>query len=343
MAHFSAYSFVTNPGDSEHSSLSQDKSKKQWSSQRVFLKFRRLPVLLQFFLVAVLIYVTSWGVSTFFVSKRIGSGGIVDSAIVILGGGVAIDGSVPKHTEIRIDEAVRLYRSLDGKARLFPLSGGTPYKPNPVDAKGFPIWEATAAARALLQRSIPANRIFEESFSLDTIGNAYWLRTVHIHPGKYRDVYVITNDWHMARTQSIFTTVFSLPDIDPRKMDPSHKSTEEFESVDYYLPHRWLYSALYYVMSSLDLDTAMTESVRLHFVPVAAGIDDLSILEARKQKEAKSLASFTSTVAPKWRTLYDLHVWLFSEHNAYSAQRLIPKDSSESKASTADELLLKTY
>lgn len=93
------------------------------------------------------------------------------TAIVILGGGVAADGGVPEHTSERVKLALQVDQELKQCAVFVTLSGGTPHKPNPVDSKGFPIWEATAAAKALLDAGISADRILEESFSLDTIGN----------------------------------------------------------------------------------------------------------------------------------------------------------------------------
>lgn len=93
------------------------------------------------------------------------------SAIVVLGGGVTADGQVPIHTKLRVDKAIELYHQLGKDARIFPLSGGTPHKPNPVDSRGFPVWEACAASKALIKAGIPPSAIFEEAFSLDTVGN----------------------------------------------------------------------------------------------------------------------------------------------------------------------------
>jgi uncharacterized SAM-binding protein YcdF (DUF218 family) len=95
----------------------------------------------------------------------------VENAIIVLGGGVMPNGDVPEHTLLRVQKAVELYKELNGNARIIPLSGGTPYKPNPRDDKGFPIWEATAAAKKLIALGVPPAAIFEEAFSLDTIGN----------------------------------------------------------------------------------------------------------------------------------------------------------------------------
>lgn len=93
------------------------------------------------------------------------------TAIIILGGGLMRDGSLPSHTTLRVERAVQLFHELQGNAVIIPLSGGTPHKPNPLDIEGFPIWESTAAAKRLLELGIPADKILEENFSLDTIGN----------------------------------------------------------------------------------------------------------------------------------------------------------------------------
>jgi len=95
-------------------------------------------------------------------------------AIVIPGGGLTKGGECPSHTKLRIEKAFSLYtekKKLKRVVHIITLSGGTPYKPNPVDNNGFPIWEATAATKLLLSMGVPPEDIFEEAFSLDTIGN----------------------------------------------------------------------------------------------------------------------------------------------------------------------------
>ena len=96
-------------------------------------------------------------------------------AITVLGGGLTETGLGPPRTQLRLDKAAELYEFFTKKGikkcKIIPLSGGTPHKPNPVDSDGFPIWEATAAANQLIKMQIPPDAIYEESFSLDTIGN----------------------------------------------------------------------------------------------------------------------------------------------------------------------------
>lgn len=94
--------------------------------------------------------------------------------IVIPGGGLTSGGEVPLHVQLRIDKAVSLFQQFISEGRdplIITLSGGTPHKPNPIDSDGFPLWEATVSARALLKAGIPKEKVMEEAFSLDTIGN----------------------------------------------------------------------------------------------------------------------------------------------------------------------------
>lgn len=126
------------------------------------------------------------------------------TAIVVLGGGLTKNGELPSWTEFRVLRAVELLKEAQVKnevAFIIPLSGGTPYKPPPTDEQGFPIRESTAAAHRLLQLGVAAEQILEEAFSLDTIGNAYWLRQIHIEPGGFTKLVIVTNDWHMPRTK----------------------------------------------------------------------------------------------------------------------------------------------
>jgi uncharacterized SAM-binding protein YcdF (DUF218 family) len=101
----------------------------------------------------------------------------VDDTVVVavLGGGVLPSGGVPQHTQARLEVALQVYRELGPRALFITLSGGTPHKPNPVDSRGFPIWEATAAAKQLIEMGVPQQQVLEESFSLDTVGNVMCL------------------------------------------------------------------------------------------------------------------------------------------------------------------------
>jgi len=120
---------------------------------------------------------------------------------------------VPTHVRARLDKA-KAGLDRDDSALVAVLSAGTPHKPGPPDPRrpGFVLREAEAEARYLLAAGVAPERILEEALSLDTVGNAYMLRTIHTDPQPdLRRLVVVTNKWHMERVRAIFSHVFSIP------------------------------------------------------------------------------------------------------------------------------------
>lgn len=69
--------------------------------------------------------------------------------------------------------------------------------------------ESRASAKFLLDRGVKQNEILIEDTSLDTIGNAYFLRLLHVEPLRLRRIHIITNHFHMHRTGiCVFSIVF---------------------------------------------------------------------------------------------------------------------------------------
>jgi uncharacterized SAM-binding protein YcdF (DUF218 family) len=240
------------------------------------------------------------------------------AVIIVLGGGLLASGDVPVHTEQRLMTAVKLYKDLykatSERPLIITLSQGTTHKPNPTDKAGFATFEATAASKWLLDRAkvfdILPSDVMEENLSLDTIGNAYFLRVIHIDPGQLKNLYVITNDWHMERSRAIFEYVFSLPDT----------------------------SKLGLLSSIFNLDSKM---YNLNFVSAPSGIPDSNIVEKRRQRERQSLISFQSNTVGKFANLKELHSFMFVQHKAYASSRVTEKDYHNMEA--VDPELLKTY
>lgn len=129
--------------------------------------------MLVFMLVTVLILVA------YSTSTSINNGKTV---VVVLGGGVTAAGQVPPHTQLRVNKAFEIYSEDKEDILIITLSGGTPHKPNPLDSRGFPVWESTAAARALIEMGVPTDQVYEESFSLDTLGNVRTMYAVTTIP-----------------------------------------------------------------------------------------------------------------------------------------------------------------
>jgi uncharacterized SAM-binding protein YcdF (DUF218 family) len=132
-------------------------------------------------------------------------------AVLVPGGGLRSGGALPPFVLNRLEAA----QALAGEAPIILLSAHAIHRAPPLDAAGYPVLESVAAAGALLACGVPAARIWTETASLDTIGNAYFARVVHTDPAGLRRLLVVNSAFHMPRTRMIFDWVFGLPPADP--------------------------------------------------------------------------------------------------------------------------------
>jgi hypothetical protein len=138
---------------------------------------------------------------------------------------------------------------------------------------------------------------------------------VHIDPGRFHRLYIITSDWHMPRSQAMFEKVFSL------------------------CPTSTLFSIcnLTQILPSWLRKLLLLESYDLSYIPVASGISDQAVLKARIGRERKSLQAFLNGPSKEWKSFEELHRFIFTSHTAYATNRfMIP-----SKEISPEEL--KTY
>lgn len=127
-------------------------------------------------------------------------------AILIPGGGIKNRGDLPLWVKRRLDRAVELHQ----EEYIITLSAGTVHKPPPSGSDGFPLFESIAGARYLVKKGIEPQKILCETCSYDTVGNAYFSRVIHVEPGNFRKLLVITSQFHMPRTKAIFQWVYGL-------------------------------------------------------------------------------------------------------------------------------------
>ncbi len=178
-------------------------------------------------------------------------------AIVVLGGGSQrgpLCEDLPLWVRRRLELAAFLFKkassSRDGDdsgpvaaaaalsrspPRLILLSAGTPHRPNWIDpASGFPVLESTSQAEYLRTRhGIAPAAMWRESQSLDTIGNAYFLRTGFLDParrGRFRRLAVITSAFHMPRTRAIFDWLLVVDPVPEDAQQCAGAATMHFDA-----------------------------------------------------------------------------------------------------------------
>lgn len=125
--------------------------------------------------------------------------------IVVPGGGLTPDGELPPWTIQRLDLALS---RATGREYIITLSAGTLYKPMLLEPSGRVIFESVRAAQYLSRRGYDSSLILAETSSYDTIGNAFFCRTIHTDPLGLQSLLVITSDFHMPRTEALFRWVY---------------------------------------------------------------------------------------------------------------------------------------
>jgi len=138
--------------------------------------------------------------------------------IVVPGGGLTPEGKPVPWVQKRLEKAASLYAECPRRGDrciIATLSGGTPHKPMPTDPKsGYQVFEAEGNAQHLIRAlGVPAEDVYEENWSLDTIANAFMFRAIHTDVAGWRRLVVVNNEFHMPRTRLIFEKVFGLPPV----------------------------------------------------------------------------------------------------------------------------------
>lgn len=133
---------------------------------------------------------------------------MTERAVIVLGGGLNEDGSLNPWSRARADRALEIAdKDFD---YFITTSAYTLHKPPKLDHEGFPIIEAHELARYLRSAGIPKERLLVEAASHDTIGNAYFSRTLHLEPLDFDVCTLVTSAFHLERATAVFDWVFSL-------------------------------------------------------------------------------------------------------------------------------------
>ena len=128
-------------------------------------------------------------------------------AVIILGGTLNKDSTLPDFVINRLNKALE-YKE---QTKYYILSSKNSYHRETIlDKNQKAIDECSVMGNYLLNHGISPNKILMEAWSLDTIGNAYGVLTMHCLPRCFTELLVITSDFHIPRTKAIFTKVFTL-------------------------------------------------------------------------------------------------------------------------------------
>ena len=121
--------------------------------------------------------------------------------IFVLAGGIDNNNEPNVFVKKRLDKAIELFNS---NSLIIILGGGTYHKPPGLDSNQYVMHESTSCANYLINKGINQDKIIREWASYDTIANGYFAFLNYIVPFKINECSVITSQFHIKRTQTIF-------------------------------------------------------------------------------------------------------------------------------------------
>ena len=124
-------------------------------------------------------------------------------SIICLGGGVEKDGLLTKDSKARVERAVELYQ--EGLSSTVIFSGGYGF----LIPQALPKTEAQLMKEYAISLGIPESSILLEEKSKDTIGNAHFTKTDFAKPRYWRNLAVVTSDYHVPRVKLVFGKILA--------------------------------------------------------------------------------------------------------------------------------------
>lgn len=110
--------------------------------------------------------------------------------------------SLAEEPEQRMQKAVELYQS--GNAKTLTMSGGHNFKNRPDEH----FTHAYALKVAAVKQGVPAENVFIEEYSMDTVAQAIFSKLCVVKPQGWKHIAILSHDYHMDRVRAIFEFVY---------------------------------------------------------------------------------------------------------------------------------------
>tara|TARA_B100001250_G_C19408536_1_gene617981 strand:+ start:5 stop:631 length:627 start_codon:yes stop_codon:yes gene_type:complete len=123
--------------------------------------------------------------------------------IFVLAGGMDNSNEPNIFVKKRLDKAIEIH-NMSTNNIIIILGGGTYHKPPGLDSNNYVVHESTSCANYLIKKGVKADKIIREWSSYDTIANGYFAFLNYIVPFKMSECYIITSQFHINRTKTIF-------------------------------------------------------------------------------------------------------------------------------------------
>jgi len=128
--------------------------------------------------------------------------------LIVLAGGLNEKGQLHEWVIRRLERSIELHKI--NKCPILCCGGGTYHKPPYINEKGFVVHESTECVNYLVQRGIEKDKIYREWSSYDTIANAFFSFTNLVYFSDYKNIALVTSEFHMDRSKEIFDWIYNL-------------------------------------------------------------------------------------------------------------------------------------
>lgn len=245
-------------------------------------------------------------------------------AVVLLGGGAPSSlYEPPLYVQERCKDTLELLIKRRSSLPILCLSAGTAHVPQLLSADGLPVYESTSSAAYLQRHGVASDLLYVETTSYDTIGNAFFARTSHTDLAGWRNLLIVTNEVsETSRMQSKVEHNHSPCCILPQPQFHMERSKAIFD---------WIFT------------TAPVQSYKLYYLSSPdTGLSE-SALEARREREARSLVS-VQKLSQEYRTMSAVWSFLNTKHDLYTAKTLIQRGAAKTaKGEAVSDEIKKSY
>ena len=151
---------------------------------------------------------------------------MIYDSIIILPHESDRDGNLLEDSLLRSDLAIELFNKGYSKS-ILTLGWDYRNDSNITLSKSFKNY--------LISSGIPKEVIIENSYSRDTVGDAFFSKII-MKKENFQNLVVITSDWHLHRAKIIFNLIygkkFKIKFLDVKTLNPSIKTKEEKDSLN---------------------------------------------------------------------------------------------------------------
>jgi hypothetical protein len=219
------------------------------------------------------------------------------------------------------------------------LSAGTAHLPQLLSADGLPIWESTACAAYLAKRYGPDSssssgtndahmmihnlKVHVETTSYDPITNHVDLH----HDPTWRNLLIVTNEFHMERSKAIFDWIFSLQSTASSNNGGGGGKSKKRKRKK----------------SKINNDNNANDYNLFYLASPNVGLSD-EVVNARLEKEMSSLKSVQALSQQYKDSLSSVHDFLTLHHDLYTASKLVQSAAKQVKSTNViSDLVRKSY